>query len=238
MPLLVGCHSITPTRLLWPYSSSTASVMLRLSPPSGISHTRTCHHVHINALSEKGTRLYRTGMKQKEAFSSFLFSVCCELHQELLQSAGHGERSPRWKTAHGIHAAHCVGIRRDYGQWLHVGPEEIKLQPVKVLHGTQCSTMMPVGVANATSAPVSYMSHRSSCNRRAGSMTTGRGLLTEVSSEQDAMMFSKKGFHLISSTLPWWPHTFGQWESSRPDWNRAIEVVLVCIYCTFSVLYI
>lgn len=26
--------------------------------------------------------------------------------------------------------------------------------------------------------------------------------LTEVSSEQDAMMFSKKGFHLISSTFP------------------------------------
>lgn len=27
--------------------------------------------------------------------------------------------------------------------------------------------------------------------------------LTEVSSEQDAMMFSMKGFHLMSSTLPW-----------------------------------
>lgn len=36
-----------------------------------------------------------------------------------------------------------------------------------------------------------------------------RRSLTEVSSEQDATMFSKKGFHLISSTLPWWPHTFG-----------------------------
>lgn len=33
--------------------------------------------------------------------------------------------------------------------------------------------------------------------------------LTEVSSEQDAMMFSMKGFHLMSSTLPWWPHTLG-----------------------------
>lgn len=27
--------------------------------------------------------------------------------------------------------------------------------------------------------------------------------LTEVSSEHDAMMFSMKGFHLMSSTLPW-----------------------------------
>lgn len=43
---------------------------------------------------------------------------------------------------------------------------------------------------------------------------------TEVSSEQDAIMFSKKGFHLMSSTLPWWPQTFGKWESRRPDCKR------------------
>jgi len=34
-------------------------------------------------------------------------------------------------------------------------------------------------------------------------------LLTEESSEQDAIMLSWKGFHLMSSTLPWWPQTFG-----------------------------
>ena len=34
-------------------------------------------------------------------------------------------------------------------------------------------------------------------------------LLTDVSSEHEAMMLSMKGFHLMSSTLPWWPQTLG-----------------------------
>jgi len=37
----------------------------------------------------------------------------------------------------------------------------------------------------------------------------GSAPLTEVSSEHEAMMFSMKGFHLMSSTLPWWPQTLG-----------------------------
>lgn len=47
--------------------------------------------------------------------------------------------------------------------------------------------------------------------------------LTEESSEQEAMMFSWKGFHLISSTLPWWPQTFGWWGSIRPDCARETQ---------------
>lgn len=39
--------------------------------------------------------------------------------------------------------------------------------------------------------------------RGGGGVDDTQGFLTDVSSEQDAMMFSKKGFHLMSSTLPW-----------------------------------
>lgn len=47
--------------------------------------------------------------------------------------------------------------------------------------------------------------------------------LTEESSEQEAMMFSWKGFHLISNTLPWWPQTFGWWGSIRPVCARETQ---------------
>lgn len=103
MPLLVGCHSISPTRLLWPYSSSTASVMLRLRPPSGISHTRTCEH----------TRAHAT-----EGLHGISSLRCVDLHPTSWPRCSR----PLVKNSNRcIDAVHCIRIRLDYRPWSEAG---------------------------------------------------------------------------------------------------------------------
>ena len=48
--------------------------------------------------------------------------------------------------------------------------------------------------------------------------------LTVASSEHDAMMSSLNGFHLMSSTGPECPHTFGVLMSMRPVYNNTATV--------------
>ena len=45
-------------------------------------------------------------------------------------------------------------------------------------------------------------------------------VLTVQSSEQEAMQWSSKGFHLTSNTLALWPHTLGCWGSTLPVWRE------------------
>lgn len=46
------------------------------------------------------------------------------------------------------------------------------------------------------------------------------GGLTVVSWEQEAMMWSLNGFHLMSRTGPLWPHTLGALVSILPVWSK------------------
>ena len=48
-------------------------------------------------------------------------------------------------------------------------------------------------------------------------------LLTELSSEPEAIIWSLNGLHLISSTSPLCPQTFGALMSTLPVWNRNIH---------------
>ena len=53
--------------------------------------------------------------------------------------------------------------------------------------------------------------------------------LTVASSEQDAMMSSLNGFHLMSRTGPECPHTFGALMSMRPVYNNIATVNTILI---------
>lgn len=180
-----------PTLRLWPWSSFHGTVMFLYTPWGGISHTLTYKH------TQRGPNWRRSVPETNHLSLNPQRTANRERHlKEIAWNCFFSSLSTV------ICSEHLPG--QSWGMWGMTSSSFLK-----AIKWSPCCNMLK-----------SHENDNTSVNRTENGLCVRSGVQTVVSSEQEAMQQSLKGFHLMSNTLPLWPDTRGCWGSTLPVWQN------------------